>query len=598
MFEYEIVDTEYGDKLAISFDYDKQMVGQIKSLPWDVTHRSWDPDIGAWLIDYTDESISCFERRVNAIVPPDIKPDQGYQGDIEIVVPEGYTWFFLQSPPNEVNNLLYQELSYEAPNAEYTTSYKQGTWDGIIRLYDKQKQGAAVGLMDRAVEMIEELGYNVDISIRGDRDGTQADFSWEFEHPLRDYQREAVDALIANGSGVLSMPTGTGKTVTGLKATQELGRQTLIVVHTQELLYQWAEEIEEIFGHKPGMIGDGLWSEEPITVAIMQTLVSKGADTLKGDYGTLVFDECHRTSAADTMHEIGMDIDVEYRVGLSATPWRRVKGEELKIEGAIGNQVYQVTAEQMIDQGYLARPEFELIDPADYGSVDTAHDSMDYHKAYRQCISLSPTRNRAVAEKAAELASDGYKVLINVDRISHGRLLEYALNGDVSRGQLMDVVTSMDAKHRQQFISAVQTLDTVADVNAVFMHGSDSSETRQDILERFKSGEINVLVSTLLKEGVNIPSINAIVLAQAGKSDISQIQTIGRALRPKNGDHAKIADVKDQGKYFNDQFEIRQLAMKDYYGSYGPSVDDIPERTPDAKRSLTAEPPSFDDIFS
>lgn len=597
-FNYEIVDSEYGDQLAISFDYDEQVVARIKDLPWEETHRSWDPDHEAWLIDYTDASISQFERKLDTMVPPDLKPDQGYQGDIEVVVPDGYTWFFVQSPPREVDDILHQELSYEAPNAEYTDSYQRGTWDGVIRLYDRSKHGAAVGLMGRAVSLIKELGYEVDINIQGDRSGSPADFSWEFEHDLRPYQRDAVDALLAQGSGVLSMPTGTGKTVTGLKAVQELGRNAIVVVHTQELLYQWADEVKDILGEQPGMIGDGRWSEGNITIAIMQTLVSRGADELSNDYGTLVFDECHRTSAADTMHQIGMDIDVQHRIGLSATPWRRVDGEELKIEGAIGNQVYEVSAEEMIDAGFLARPVFETIDPSDYGQVDTAADYMEYHEAYKQCISLSPTRNRAVASKAADLANDGYKVLINVDRITHGRLLAYALNGDVGRGDLTDLVANMDAQERSQFISAAQNLDTVSDLNAEFMHGADSSDERQDTLQRFEDGEIDVLISTLLKEGVDIPSISAIVLAQAGKSDISQIQTIGRALRPKNGDHAKIADVKDRGKYFSDQYDIRQTAMKEYYGSYGPGLDDVTPRTSDGKVDLTSEPPSYDDVFN
>lgn len=568
---YDIVETEYGQQLAVSFDYDSQTVARIKDLPWETTHRKWSDDHEAWLIDYTERALEIFETRMNVVLPPDVRPDDGYQGSIDIVVPDGYTWFFIQDPPAQIDDLLYQELSYEAPNAEYTDSYQNGTWDGIVRLYKRGNHGGPVGLLDRTRDLIEDMGYDVDVTIEGDRQGDDAAFTWHFDYDLRNYQLEATDALLNNdGSGVLSMPTGTGKTVTGLAGVQELGREAIIVVHTQELLYQWKEEIEEIFGVTPGLIGDGKWSEGPITVAIMQTLVSRGADNLERDYGTLVFDECHRTSAAETMHEIGMNIDVKNRVGLSATPWRRISGEELKIEGAIGGVVYEVTAEQMIEEGYLAKPEFDIIDPSNFGTVDTAYTGEDYHSAYRHCISMSPTRNRAVAQKAADLADDGYKVLINVDRVAHGRLLEYALNGDITTEDLSEVASGMDTEKRMEFVSAVDNLGMVSEANAVFMHGADGTDTRQDVLQQFEDGDIDVLISTLLKEGVNIPSISGIVLAQAGKSDIAQIQTIGRALRPKNGDHAKIADVKDRGTYFNDQFEQRLEAMDDYYGEFGP----------------------------
>lgn len=569
-FDFEIVETQYGEQLAVSFDYDEQTVQQIKSLPWDTTHRSWDDDRSAWLIDYTDEAITQFERRMGVTLPPEVSPDDGHQGNIEIVVPEGYSWYFIQSPPRDVDELLSQELSYEKPNAQYSDAYQRGEWDGMVRIYDRGNHGAPVGLLDRTVDIIEEMGFDVDVTIEGDRDGEPVTFGWEFEHPLREYQQDAVDATLEQGGGVVSMPTGTGKTVTGLKIAQLLGRKTIITVHTQELLYQWQDEVEEILGVTPGIIGDGHWTEDDVTIAIMQTLVSRGVDTLENDYGTLIFDECHRTSAADTMHEIGMDLEVAHRVGLSATPWRRVDGEELKIEGAIGGMSYEVTAEQMIKDDFLAKPQFEFIDPADFGNVDTAYAGEDYHDAYRRCISLNPARNRALAQQAAELADDGYKVLINVDRVAHGRLLEYALSGDVTTEDLSEVADDMDPQKRMEFVSAVDNLGMVSDVNAMFMHGSDDSDTRQDIMRRFEDGDIDVLVSTLLKEGVNIPSINAIVLAQAGKSDISQIQTIGRALRPQNGDHAKIVDVKDRGKYFSDQYKQRRSAMAEYYGEYGP----------------------------
>jgi len=309
---------------------------------------------------------------------------------------------------------------------------------------------------------------------------------------------------------------------------------------------------------------------------------------------------CHRTSAADTMHDIGMDLNVAMRVGLSATPWRRIEGEELKIEGAVGGEAHSVTAEEMIDAGYLSEPRFDVIDPRDYGRVDTANTGEAYHDAYRRCISLTATRNRAVAAKTAELANLGYQVLVNVDRIKHGRLLEYALNRDVDP---IDAVDFDDAQSRREFISALQATSRVADTNAEFMHGADTTKIRQDTLDEFQNGDLDILVSTLLREGVDIPNISAIVLAQAGKSDVKQIQVIGRALRPKNGDHARIVDVNDTGRYFRSQFEKRVTAMREYYGEYGPSLSDFDieppsDDEPPESRSLTDEPPeSFEDLY-
>lgn len=76
-----------------------------------------------------------------------------------------------------------------------------------------------------------------------------------------------------------------------------------------------------------------------------------------------------------------------------------------------------------------------------------------------------------------------------------------------------------------------------------------------------------VLVSTLIKEGVDLPVMNAIVLAGGGKSGIRVIQTIGRALRPKPGtNEALIIDIRDKGGYLTKHFERRQEVIRDCYG--------------------------------
>jgi superfamily II DNA or RNA helicase len=385
-----------------------------------------------------------------------------------------------------------------------------------------------------------------------------------------------------------------------MKALQMEGQKSLVLVHTQELLYQWADEIRNALDDEPGLIGDGNWSEgDDITVAIVQTLMSRGASRLDDDYGVLVFDECHRTSAAEQMHQIGMDVDADVRIGLSATPWRSVSGEELKIEGAIGGMAYEVTAEQMIDDGFLAKPEFEFLKQHDLSHQQTSR-GVEYHDAYRMGIELNPHRNRLIAERAADLADDGMKVLVNVNRIKQGNILEYALNGSISTAAVMDELeSSLDDRELAELAAALDNIGHIADCNAVFLSGRDDTETRQNVLERFETGELDVVIATIMKEGVDVPNINALVEASAGKSDIQQIQVIGRALRPANGMSAKIVDVEDYGRFFRDQFKQRVQNLADYYGSYGPQPEDfgftLSESSDDTPRSLT-EPLSDDEL--
>lgn len=462
---------------------------------------------------------------------------------VDVTVPADRSEFVVEDPPPDVDDLLYDELAWEDPDAKWHEAYKTGRWDGRRRLYDRSDHSAPIGLLDRAADLLENRGYDVSVTVEGDRSGDPVDVGWHFDHDLRDYQRQAVRAVLDESGGVVSIPTGGGKTVVGLRVVRDVGQRALVLAPTLELLEQWADEIRDVLDVEPGMIGDGNWSEGPVTVASIHTLAERGTDDL-ANYGVAIFDECHRTSAADTFHDVGMALDVAWRVGLSATPWRRIDGEELKIEGATGGVVFEVGAAKLIEAGHLTRPEWQLIDPVAHGDPSKPRDGEDWSDAYRRCVVECEVRNRAISATVAALAWDGYSVLVAVDRIEHGERLASDLAG----------------------------MSGVGDV--VFLCGEDSTERRQEVLEAFDRGDISVVVSTLLGEGVDLPELNAIVLAAGKKSDVKQIQQIGRALRPAGGDHAVIADVCDRGRYLGDHFDERIDAYGDYYGRYGPDWRD------------------------
>jgi superfamily II DNA or RNA helicase len=488
---------------------------------------------------------------------------------VEITIPDGYTWFFIQNATDAIDNLLYEELAWKDPDAQYTDAYKRGDWDGYNHLYRKQKHMAPIGLLDRATEVLEDNGYRVSVTSEGDSSGDPIQTEWNFPHALRDYQHEAISNALENGGGMVSLPTGAGKTVVAMNLINALEQRTIIFVHTQELLYQWGERVKETLDVDVGLIGDGDWSEGEITVAMMQTLNERGLENLNEDYGIAVFDEAHVTSAAETMQQIGLDIDVEWRFGLSATPWRSVDGEEMEIEAAIGGTAAIIDAEQLIGEGYLAEPKFDLIQVTD-PRVGNEHES--YHEVVKRCLEFAPNRNMAVAEKADTLASDDYTVLVTVNRIDQGKLLEYALNPELSSKSVLEDISDDDdePKEVQMKANAVEQMDQIGTNSVAFLQGSDTTTTRQETIDEFENGDLDILITTVLKEGADIPSISAIVLAEGGKSKIEKIQRIGRALRPKDDNHAVIADVADRGRYLGDHYATREKNYREYYGDYGP----------------------------
>ena len=440
---------------------------------------------------------------------------------VVLKIPDGSALVKVEKAEPSVYFKIYELLTYKK---DY------GKWEKPESLYDPYEKTFPVGLLPRVKKFLNSWGYRVRIKDERKVRGEKLDSTWNENYRLRRYQKRAVKKALKDKMGVLALPVGSGKTVVGLRIIHELNLSALIVVHTKELLYQWRGKIEELLGIEAGIIGDNRWEEEKVTVAMIQTLLSRGVDKLKNDYAIVMFDECHRTSAAEKFYQLGISLPQVYRFGLSATPWRRVRGEEIKIEAVVGPIIYEVKAEDLIREGFLARPRFEVVT---YESSMPSF-SERYKELYEDVIMNNEERNRAIVEKARDLVEKGHRVLIDVKRIEHGKILKEMLKKE--------------------------------GITAEFL--SSQSPNRWEVLEAYRKGEIPVLISTLLKEGVDIPEISAIILAGGGKSDIMTIQTIGRALRPKKGMRALIVDIADDDPLLYTHFIERQKALKQYYGRY------------------------------
>jgi len=438
-----------------------------------------------------------------------------------------YPFYFIKASDlsNSVIEALDSALSYYPVGYEYADSYMEGAWDGKVRLLKWTKNGDyvcfPVGLIDIVRKVLDKFGIGYIIKDISKPEGGVLNLEWHGP-TLRLYQKEAVAKALEKERGVISLPTGAGKTLIALRLIYLLGVPTLIVVHRKELLYQWHSEIKEVLDYEAGIVGDGRHEFKPITVGMMQTL----RDLDLPQFDALFFDEAHHCSC-NLAYAIATRCNAYYRFGLSATPYRE-DGADLKIFASTGEVCVNITAEDLIDQGYLAKPRFIFLDPP----PKPIPWRYSWHKVYREGIVRNEGRNNLIVKVAKMLSKEGLRVYIHVERIDHGKLL-------------------------------------AEKIGCPFLCGRDSSKKRQTTLQAFEEGKIRILVSTLLGEGVDIPSMNAIILAHGYKTSIGTIQKIGRALRVAEGkEEAIIVDFNDKGKYLYEHSLTRKKVMKEYYGKY------------------------------
>ncbi|MBF0259985.1 MAG: DEAD/DEAH box helicase family protein [Desulfamplus sp.] len=124
----------------------------------------------------------------------------------------------------------------------------------------------------RAFHIVNKY-HGKEISITDDRTYFEP-VKIEFKGTLKQFQEDAIQAMVPRTSGILTFPTGGGKTVAMLSLIARRGQPTLVVVHSLELLYQWRDracQFLDIQSDEIGLIGGGNYAiGDRLTIGTIQ----------------------------------------------------------------------------------------------------------------------------------------------------------------------------------------------------------------------------------------------------------------------------------------------------------------------------------------
>ena len=183
-------------------------------------------------------------------------------------------------------------------------------------------------------------------------------FSLKKEIQPRSFQSEAANAWMSEKRGVVTMPTGAGKTILAVMLIAKIGRPTLIHVPTIDLMRQWKEVLSEFFDTPIGLFGGGTNDVQLITVATYDSALLHVPH--HGNlFGLLVFDECHHLPG-EQYQFTALGSIAPFRLGLTATPERADKKEEVLYE-LCGSLCYEVHIDEL-SGGSLAPYEVKTIE--------------------------------------------------------------------------------------------------------------------------------------------------------------------------------------------------------------------------------------------
>ncbi len=355
---------------------------------------------------------------------------------------------------------------------------------------------------------------------------------------LRDEQQAAVSAWMENDTGVVVMPTGTGKTEVALRIMVETKCSTLVVSPVRDLMYQWHRRILRGLGYDAGVIGDNTFNVRPVSVTTYDS-ASIHMPTLGNRFELLIFDECHHLPGRIRGDAARMSIATK-RLGLTATP-ERSDGRHEELERLIGQTVYNLSIAQVrgrslaeydivripvhlsdTEQKLYDQLSFEVsqyvynrrLDEPNFAWKDLCAESATEPKSRRALNSFR--RKQAIENRAAEKL----RVLEDLFRLHQGSPMiifvgSNAMARDVSNRFLIPCLLSHCGK-----------------------------KERLDYLEGLKDHTYPAIVANqVLDEGVDLPAVKVAVVIGGMASKKQAKQRLGRILRKQENQRAILYEV-------------------------------------------------------
>lgn len=319
---------------------------------------------------------------------------------------------------------------------------------------------------------------------------------------LRDYQEQAVRRAVVVGSGILTAPTGSGKTIMGAELVRRLGQRALWVVHTQDLAAQAMERLRDGLSLADGDIGLIGAGEnrigERVTVALVQSLQRRDLSALAPLFGTVIVDEAHHTPAA-TFLEAVQAFPARYRIGLTATPERR-DGLGRALSWVFGPVAAEIKTEDLAGEKHVLLPLVRRVPTA--FRCDSWGDWPDLLES----LTHDEQRNRLIIRHLAREVRAGHQALVLSERIEHLNLLECAFR------------------------------EVMPDERTAVVTGEMPKAQRATAIEEARSRTVRVLFATrLADEGLDIPSLDRLFLTCPTRAAGKVRQQLGRIMRPHPG---------------------------------------------------------------
>lgn len=457
--------------------------------------------------------------------------------------------------------------SWDSEGNEYVKEYEKDfndLWENKTNRLDVQPFPEA--LKNKLLEY-RKTTYVKEIDLENE-DEFVIDEDNKNEYPLvpkwfkpRLYQDDAIECWKNNNyCGLLSMATGTGKTLTGLygitKLWNEIHKMAIVIVCPyQHLVEQWVEDVkkfnlnpiicyskypswrEQVY-RKVKLFNYGTIDNFTIVTTNATFSTNEMQDFLKNVNGdiVLVVDEAH--NAGTYSMKKCLDDKYKYRLGLSATP-KRFRDEENTefIFNYFGGEVFSFDLERAISEGFLTRYYY-------YPHIVrlTEQEQEEYNQ-----LSLKIAQNIKEVNGKVVINDIAKNLLIKRARLVAGasnklNVLRNLMGQYSNKNYILvycgatKTTDESDGSEERQIRRVCQILWNEFGIKNRKFTAEESPDERAETIEMFSDGtELQAIVAIkCLDEGVNIPAIQHAFILASSTDPKEFIQRRGRVLRLYN----------------------------------------------------------------
>lgn len=313
---------------------------------------------------------------------------------------------------------------------------------------------------------------------------------------------EALDILHKHDEprALLVSATGTGKTyLSAFDVERVKPKRVLFLAHRKRILSASMESYRKLLGdsyryveYRPGAAVEG----RVCMFAMCSTIVRHLDEIDPASFDYIVVDEAHRTGSS-SYKKIMSHLTPAFYLGMTATP-NRTDGYDVF---ALFNHViaYQITLQDALENKMLVPFHY-------YGIADL---TIDYEEADDPAL---------------------FSKLVSTERVRHvtQKIEEYTVDRQNRKGLIFCNRNDEAQELSEQF--------NRLGYRTVALSGANTDPERDEAIARLESGELEYIFSVdIFNEGIDIPSVNQIIMLRRTESAIVFVQQLGRGLRKDDG---------------------------------------------------------------